>query len=73
VYDGTTTNTTGFLLVYRPGFSNADRQAAELNEDDTPKENLQTKVLVDARFDFKPNFRLNTEPIVVYGYGVPIS
>jgi HK97 family phage major capsid protein len=73
IYDGITTNKTGFLLVYRPGFSNADRQAAELNEDDTPKELLQTKVMVDARFDFKPNFKLVTEPIVVYGYDVPNS
>lgn len=73
VYDGVTTNKTGFLLVYRPGFSNADRQAVELDEDDTPKENLQTKVLADARFDFKPNFRLATEPIVVYGYNVPTT
>jgi len=73
LYDGVTTNTTGFALVYRPDFSNADRQAVELNEDDTPKENLQIKVLADARFDFKPNFKLATEPIVVYGYGIPVS
>lgn len=73
LYDGVTTNTTGFALVYRPDFSNADRQAVELDEDDTPKENLQIKVLADARFDFKPNFKLATEPIVVYGYGIPVS
>ncbi len=73
VYDGVTTNRTAFLLVYRPGFSNADRQAAELNEDDTPKELLQTKVMVDARFDFQPNFKVTTEPIVVYGFNVPTS
>jgi HK97 family phage major capsid protein len=61
---------TGFLMVYRPGFSNADRQEAELDEDPTPKELLQTKVLVDARYDFQPNYKVSTEPIVVYGHNI---
>lgn len=64
---------TGALLVYRPGFSNADRQEAELDEDPTPKENLQTKVLVDARYDFKPNYKVQSEPIVVFIKNIPTA
>jgi hypothetical protein len=70
VYDGTTTTKATAILAHREGFLIGDRQTIELDQDDTPKEYRQRKLLADTRVDFQPAHAIGSNALVAILFNI---
>ncbi len=70
VFDNTTVNRGTAVIAHKGGFLIGDRQMIELDQDNTPKELRQIKLLADMRVDFKPAFNVVTQPTVGILYNI---
>jgi HK97 family phage major capsid protein len=70
VYDGTTVNRGVAILAHREAFIVGDRQTIELDQDNTPKELRQIKLLADMRVAFAASFPVSANPTVGALYNI---
>ena len=71
-YDGTTVNRGTAILVHREAFLIGDRQTIELDQDNTPKELRQLKLLADMRVAFQATYPVagNSTVGILYNIGL---
>lgn len=69
IYDGTTTDKTQVILVYRPGFLKGIRRGVELETEKNIFYDIWDTVAFK-RMDFQPMFTVTSHNISAMGYGV---